>query len=294
MKQAALWVVISSFAISAWAHICVDNEPIHHALYPRHADKSVIAAVISESRGQETEGGFTFVHTLVVQVEGIVLDRNWRDQRTAELSAFHLLWPVDLVASRPGERVFLIVRSDFPKKGQQYVASVLPRRGENPPRVATEAAAQRIIEADLLAQVQAEESARRLVALLHELASILTSGGAEAIAPLLSHPNAEVRRSALAATFYATEEDAIALAIAQDLGSFFEKGAGRSCLSDPESYCESMSRLLRTYFFLDPRSRRWGSRWSEEEAVKHARLFKSVTVHATLSPAAMRVLERVP
>jgi hypothetical protein len=55
-----------------------------------------------------------------------------------------------------------------------------------------------------------------------------------------------------------------------------------------------MSRLLRTYFFLDPLSRRWGSRWNEEEAVKHERLTRAVTAHAALSPSAVMVLERIP
>jgi hypothetical protein len=175
MKQATLWVVIAGFAVSAWAHVYGENEPIHHALYAKHADKSVVAAVISEARGLEDEGGATFVGTLVVRVEGV-----------------------------------------------------------------------------------------------------------------------EVRRSALAATLYATEDDASAVAIGQDLGSFFEKGAGGSCLPHPEAYCGPMSRLLRTYFFLDPRSRTWGSRWDEEEAAKHARLTRAVTAHAALSPSAVMVLERIP
>jgi hypothetical protein len=36
-----------------------------------------------------------------------------------------LLWPVNLVAPRAGERLF-IVQSDFPESGRVYVASVLP------------------------------------------------------------------------------------------------------------------------------------------------------------------------
>jgi hypothetical protein len=154
-----------------------------------------------------------------------------------------MLWPVDLVAPKAGEKLFLIVRSEYPEPGKEYVFTVLPRREENPRRVATEAEAQRILAADLLAQVQAERSARRLVALLNERAPILARGEAEAIAPLLRHPDAEVRRSALAATLYATEDDASALAIGRDLGSFFEQGAGGSCLAHPEAYCEPMSRL---------------------------------------------------
>jgi hypothetical protein len=294
MKQAALWVVISAIAISAWAHISVENEPVHHALYPQHANKSVVAAVIAELRGQLATGDSTFVRTLVVQVDGLVLDRHWPDRRTAELGTYHLRWPLDLVAPRPGARLFLIVRSDFPEKGELYVSSILPRRGTNLPRVATEAEAQGIIAADLLTQVHSEESAKRLVALLNELAPILTSGDAEAVAPLLRHPDAAVRRSALAATLYATEDDAIAQAVARDLGSFFEKGAGRSCLADPEASCAGTRELFRAYFFLDPLARRWGSRWSEEEAIKDTRLFNSVAAHAALSPAAMRVLERIP
>jgi hypothetical protein len=234
MKQATSWLVISGFAVAAWAHIYGENHPIHHALYAKHADKSVVAAVISEARGLEDEAGATFVGTLVVRVEGVVLDRHWHDRCTAELPVYHLLWPVDLVAPKAGEKLFLIVRSEYPEQGKEYVYTVLPRREETPRRVATEAEAQRILAADLLAQVQAERSAKRLVALLNELAPILARGEAEAIAPLLRHPDAEVRRSALAATLYATEDDASALAIGRDLGSFSSRARAAPAWRTPK------------------------------------------------------------
>ncbi|MFL6294223.1 MAG: hypothetical protein ACJ759_25290 [Thermoanaerobaculia bacterium] len=290
LQRCALAAFALFWAASGRAEIRVENFPIHHALYPEHASSSLLSAVIEEEAGSDGFLGLRTATVFRITVEQLILDRGWDLPEGAELQVGHLLWPDGLLDLRPGAKVFFIVRSGFPEPGDQYVSTVLPRSEDGLPRVRTERQAIRLLEKDLLAQIPAAGSDRQLVALLQTLVPILTRGSVREVEPLLTHGNREVRRAALGALFRVAPTAANARLVADDLRELFTDGPGRACVSPPVPYCELLEELFRSYPYLNPRSRRWGSRWDEEESAEYERLARMVLSSAQLPVPALRLL----
>jgi hypothetical protein len=187
------------------------------------------------------------------------------------------LRPEDLLPKKPGQKVLLILQSDFSEPGDQYLMTVLPRAQDHLAVVTDENEALRLVESELLGQLTPDQPDRRLTALIQALLPVLTPPNTGKLRPFLSHPSATVRRAALGAMMSAAPDAETAQLIGEDLQSFFSRGV------------ESPEALFPSYPFLDPRSRRWGSRWSEEEAEAFDRIFELISSHSHLSPAALKL-----
>ena len=249
------------------------NQAVHHALDPRSGHNSLLAATIVDVVLQTDY--FPPEESLTIDVDQVLLDRGWDGPRLSVIETSHLDWPEDLLPKKPGQKVLLVLQANFPEQGDQYLFTVLPRAHDNLAVVTDENEALRLIESELLGQLTPDQSDRRLTALIQALLPVLTPPNVGKLRPFLSHPSATVRRAALGATMNAVPDAETAELIGADLQSFFGS-------LDPQE-------LFQSYPYLDPRARRWGSRWSEEEAEAFDRIFELISSHSRLSPAALKL-----
>src|SRR6185295_18930604 len=112
----------------------------------------------------------------------------------------------------------------------------------------------------------------RQTAMLLQLAPILRRENVSSVTPFLKAQDLWVRRAAMAALIYATEDSEYIHSAASDIKGFFADGSITDCWKKEKRLsisCEPGRKFLENYFFLVSRSWRWGSRWDEEEASKH-------------------------
>jgi hypothetical protein len=275
------------------AELVVSNEPVHHALDPRSAHNSLLAATIVDVVLQTDY--FPPEEALTIDVDQVLLNRGWHGPRRNIIQTSHLLWPEDLLPKKPGQKVLLVLHANFPEQGDQYLSTVLPRAQDNLAVVTDENEALRIVESELLGQLTTNQSDRRLTALIQALLPVLTSPNVGKLLPFLSHPSAMVRRAALGATMNVAPNAKTAQLIGEDLQSFFSRGDARPCLSVSDrcppthGSLEPLEALFQSYPYLNPRARRWGSRWREEEAKAFDRIFELISSHSHLSPAVLKL-----
>ncbi len=291
MIRAALGVsLLAALATPADGRIFVTNARVDHALDAEHANTSLLEATITSVRGLERPGGdLVFVEAVGVSVDRVLLDRAWNAERNLELGASSLRWPTELVEPIVGAPVLLLVRTGWRSEGGLRLEAVLPRLRSDLPTAETEAEAVRVVEGELLTLIEAEGSPERLAALLTTAAPILDRSSADRVRPLQMDADPGVGRAARGAIMLAEPGEDVARLIAADVEEFFATGPGRDCLGAEGSGC-SLRQLYRSYPFLDPDSRRWGSRWSEAEARRYEELAALVADRARLPAAANELL----
>jgi hypothetical protein len=262
-------------AVPAGAGLVGPNMPVHHALFPGQTctRNSLLAATLVDVAQTEY---FPPEDLLTFDVDQVLLDRGWNGSPRSVINTSNLLWPEDLLPKKPGQKVLLILQSDFSEPGDQYLMTVLPRAQDHLAVVTDENEALRLVESELLGQLTPDQPDRRLTALIQALLPVLTPPNAGKLRPFLSHPSATVRRAALGATMTAAPDAETAQLIGKDLQSFFSQGG------------ESPEALFPSYPFLDPRSRNWGSSWGEE-AEAYDRICELIFSHSRLSPAALKL-----
>jgi hypothetical protein len=262
-------------AMPAGARLVGPNMPVHHALYPgqKCIRNSLLAATLVDVAQTEY---FPPEDLLTFDVDQVLLDRGWSGSPRTVINTSNLLWPEDLLPKKPGQKVLLIVQSDFSGPGDQYLMTVLPRAQDHLAVVTDENEALRLVESELLGQLTPDQPDRRLTALIQALLPVLTPPNVGELRPFLSHPSATVRRAALGATMTAAPDAETAQLIGKDLESFFSQGG------------ESTEALFESYPFLDPRSRSWGSSWGDE-AEAYDRICELIFSHSHLSPAALKL-----
>ena len=260
----------------AGAQLVGPNQPVHHALDPRGGHNSLLAATLVDVVLQTDY--FPPEEGLTIDVDQVLLDRGWDGPRRSVIQTSNLLWPDDLLPKKPGQKMLLVLQANFPERGDQYLSTVLPRAHDNLAVVTDENEALRLVESELLGQLTTDQSDRRLTALIQALLPVLTPPNVGKLRLFLSHPSAAVRRATLGATMNAAPNAETAQLIGEDLQSFFSRGDA-----------EPLETLFQSYPYLDPLSRRWGSRWSEEEAGAFDRIFELISSHSHLSPAALKL-----
>jgi hypothetical protein len=253
-KQIAGIFISLMVSVNAFADISYKSFRLDHALYHSHPPKLVIAGEIKQIK---KTGPYTREKELSFEVERVILG----DQSLAHTEVFVQIgafeWPEVLATLSVGAYCILVLDNRF-------LYSVVPSsRGRT--RTATDQAdALHVLEEELLHALESETSPNRQIAILLQLAPILHSENTAAVIPFVKVSDPWIRRAALAALIYATEQpDYIRLA-AEDLKDF---SADKS---------SNFEKLIEYYFFLESRSWRWGSRWDEEEAARHIRIWKAM------------------
>lgn len=260
-----IWLMVS---VNAIADISYKSFRLDHALYPPHPPKLVIAGEIKQVK----EGPYTRDRELSFEVERVILG----DQSLAHTEVFVPIgafeWPEVLVPCSIGTYCILVLDNRF-------LYSVVPSsRGRT--RTATDQAdALHVLEEELLQALESETSMSRQIAILLQLAPILRSENTDTVIPFVEARDPWIRRAALAALIYATEQpDYIKLA-AEDLKDLF---------ADKSSKFE---KFIEYYFFLESRSWKWGSQWNEEEAAKHIRIWKAMLLTGEIPSEIAKAIE---
>jgi hypothetical protein len=288
MKLSFQIVLALLAAVPAGAEMYSFNEPVHHSLYPGMHNSLVAATIVDVNIRTDY---YPEEETLTIDVDQVLLDRGWAGPRRNLADTSSLLWPDDLVPKKPGQKVLLVLMSNFSGDLGHDIATVLPRAHDNLAVVADEAEALRLVESELFSQLAPDQSDCRLAALIQALLPVLTAPDAGKLQPFLSHPSAIVRRAALGATMNLTPNAETARLIGEDLESFFSRGDATPApdlCPPPHKFSGSLDALFQSYPYLDPTARRWDSHWIDE-AGAFDRIFELISSHSHLSPAALKL-----
>jgi hypothetical protein len=259
-------LLVTTFSSPAAADIWGFHPRLDHALWPDHDQKLVLAGEIFSVTSKRE---FRF------RVAGVILGADSYRGRILTIGT-SVIWPETLTPFQKGTFCILLVR---PSKGmlseEYHLSAVVPGQVRDYPRAADCVEARAVLADELLAQLKAEKSVKRQRAMLLQLAPILVKDKAESVEGFLSSADPWVRRSALVALVYATEDSRFLEAAAKDVQTYFSETKE---IEQVESFerggrqVSPQSLLLEHYFFLAPRSWTWGSMWNEKEAEKHLRI----------------------
>jgi hypothetical protein len=247
----------------ASAKVSASNMRLDHALWPVHDPKVVVAGEISPGDKDEE---------LRFRVEGVILGAESYKGQSLRIPVGSFLWPRTLVPREKGGFCILVLRPWNRNNGYEwYLYAVVPGRKKDYPRARDTLAARAVLAEELLAQLKAEKSAARQRVLLLQLAPILAKDKAEAVEGFLKSSDAWVRRSALAALVYATEQPKYLELMAKDVQAYFVQTKEKEWVDGLEGGVRMHPKtlLLEHYFFLRNRTWTWGTQWDEQEAEKH-------------------------
>jgi hypothetical protein len=250
----------------ASARVVTLNCPLDHALWPEHDPKLVVSGEI----GKIDEDG-----VMRFRVNRVILGAESYQRKTLKIPVKSFGWPETLVPFRKGIVCILVLRL-WDRK--YYLYTVVPGRDREYPCVGDTKEAREVLAEELLAQLKAEKSEVRKRALLLQLAPVLAKDKAGAVEGFLKSTDTWVRRSALAALVYATEEAKYLEAMAKDVQTYFEQTKEAEWVDglEPGIRTHPKTLLLEHYFFLEKSTWTRGTRWDEREAQKHLRILKGM------------------
>jgi len=248
-----------------WQH----NSPLHHALVADHDAEVVVAGKIVAVTSRRE---FQF------HVRDVILGARTFLGRTLTIRN-GVLWPKSLVPYQAGECCILVLRVSEGRFWDEYgLRTVVAGRDREYAQAADELAARAILAEELVAQLQREKAPLRQRELLLQLAPILSQEASQAVEGLVASADPWVRRAALAALVYATEDPQTMKLAAQDIEAFLDQNRGKESTDGPGSMRQvtpPKSLLLNDYFFLNPRSWNEGA-WNEAEVERHLRILDGV------------------
>jgi hypothetical protein len=258
-------ILLGSLASPAMADIRGYAAPLHHALWPQHDQKLVVAGRIIEITNDRE---FRFLVTDVILGDETVGGQSLT-------IANNIVWPESHAPLHKGTACILLLGGARERaRDKHHVVTVVSGRLREYPRAADSVEAKSVLAEELLAQLKAEKSEKRQRALLRQVAPILAKDKSVAVEGFLTSADPWVRRAALAALIYATEEPQFLEMAAKDVQEYFKQFPGEEWIEGPDSGVRTRPDvfLFEYYFFLVRRSWTWGSMWNEKEAEKHLRI----------------------
>lgn len=238
---------------------------LDHALWPGQWDpKFVVAGEIVSTESRK----------LTFRVDAVILGDGLRAGKTIPVQN-GIVWPQTYVPYRKGEFCILVLgRPKRDPSADFWVSAVVPGRHREYRHARDYSEARDVLAEELIGELQDEKSGDRQRLMLLQLAPVLGKSGIESIERRASSENPAVRRAAVAALIYATEDPKYTDFAANDIQGYFSEM--RSVLlvdvvneSGFQGQRTPQHILLETYFFLEPRTWTWGSMWNEAEANKH-------------------------
>lgn len=273
-------------ATSSFADIRGSNERLDHSIYAEHEPKLIVAGAIAEIESDEQRGFCSPDVRFRFSVDTVILGSSRYQGQTLDIPASSFAWPSELLPFQEGSKCALVLGK--PWGGEQdafHLFTVVPLTNTALQIAATGEEAKRILEREILNQLEDVDEPERLCALLLQVAPILTRNMADFVVPYSTSSNAWVMRAALCALIYATEEQEHIRRAALDVQQFFPARDGNG------SSQFARQHFLKYYFFLENRSWRWGSRWNEEEASKHLRILTKMFSTGLISVEVQNLLD---
>jgi hypothetical protein len=260
------------------------NSPLHHALWPDHDEKLVVAGqIVSVPDKRE----FQF------RVNDVILGAQSFDGTTLTIG-MNILWPKQIVSYEKGANCVLVLEI---RKGRLRndceVYTVVAGRNREYSQAHDTLEAREILADELLAQLAVEKNPLRQRALLLQVAPILTRQKAESLERFADSSDARVRRSALVALVYATEDPKYLKSAARDVQAFMDEAPEKESVEvrGANGPMQAPQRaLFEDYFFLNPRSWTWGSIWIETEAEKHLRILDGILKNEIIDQPSQAIL----
>lgn len=174
------------------------------------------------------------------------------------------------------------------KPERYYIDTVVPTRAKNFPAAKDGVEAKRMLEDEILAQLDLEKDPLRQRELLCLATPILEARQSFHVEPFVSSPDMWVKRAALAALIYATEKEEFLRPAASDIQNFFATTKGTDVVKGPSflgmGTFPAYPYFFKFYFFLEKRTWTWGSRWDEAEATKNLRIVSALMDTGLISP----------
>lgn len=273
-KLIACAAILLSAGVNSFADISYGNWRLDHALYPQHQPKQVIAGEIKEIK----MGQFRQDRELSFEVERVILGNPGLAHTRISVPTGSFDWPEALVPHKIGGFCILVLDRDL-------LYTVVPSSKGRTRTAVDQVDAIHVLEEEILSALKSETSPKRQIAILLQLAPILRQENISAVIPLIDASDPWVKRAALAALVYATEQSNYIGLRASDIRSFFAEESPLSLDSEPAR------RFMENYFFLQNRSWKWGSRWNEEEAAKNFRIWKAILSTREVSSKVAAIIE---
>jgi hypothetical protein len=252
------------------AEIHTVNSRLDHALWPEHDPKLVVAGEIGAA---DADGVFQF------RVTSVILGADAYRGQTLTILANRFDWPQTLAPNEKGASCILVLRPWTEERAvKYYLYTVVPGRKRDYRKAAGTVDARTVLAEELLAQLKEEKAEKRQRVLLLQLAPVLSKDKADAVAGFLTSADPWVRRSALAALVYATEDPKHLESVAKDVQEYLTRMKTTEWVEglEPNTQTSPRTLLLNHYFFLEPGTWTWGTRWDEKEADKHQRLWNAM------------------
>jgi hypothetical protein len=250
------------------------NQRLDHALYAGHEPKLVVAGRIVEVTTTEREWR-PRVSRIVLEIERVVQGPPSEEGRRLAVDLHSFDWPSALVRPEAGTDCALVLRREH---GDQLYTVVPVDGAAAVPHARDGEHTMRILTREILSVLAKETSPARQRLLILQVAPILRADEAHGLDAYLKSGDPWLRRAALAALTYATGSEPYLRLAAEDVQRFFST-TGEDDLIDgiePGVRYAAYPFLFEHYFFLEPRSRRFGSRWDEGEAARNDRLLRAL------------------
>lgn len=270
----------------AHADLVTLNRDLHHAIWPAHEQKLIVAGTIDAIRTNPKNPYHPEIE-IDFSVQDVILGDQEYNGHEFTFCVTSFIWPKALVLFSKGTDCILVLGAWRSKElDGHYICAVVPR-SKNRLAVAKDCDdAKRILEKEILAELLTEKRPERQRALLLQVAPILTKEDAQDVVPFVESEDLWVMRAALSALIYATEDRRYLQMAAEDVQRSLQT-------KSPELMARKTfppEDLFTYYFFLEKRSWTWGSRWNDDEARKHFRILNAMFDTGIITDAVRKIL----
>ena len=271
---------VVSFIVLGVPVIAFSNMRIDHALWPQHAQKLIVAGEIQKVKDTQIMDG-PVIEEFDFKIDQVILgDPSLKSKDIKTI--FSGPWPDILVPFNKGSFFILIAQSTTNQEGVYYSFTIVPTQNRKFTPVHNYDEAKRMLTKELLAELNNEKSSDRQRELILLAAPILNYQEAENVIPFLESKNIWLKRAALAALLYITEDKKYLLMAEEDIRQFIETTKPTDLIKGfKEGYSyDPYSLLFQHYFFLDRVD------WASEEDLKNATflpLFRLIAHNSNVS-----------
>jgi hypothetical protein len=283
----------------AQAYLCYLNARLDHALYDEHRPKTVAYVYIEKKEVEQPADSMVFMGPIksvaYFRVKSVIMGTDSLQDQLLKIETTFFIWPEDLVDYAANNRCILILDRYAGEKDYRIV-SVVPAYHDHFIQTTTNTAVLKILEAEILESLQHEKNEVHQAAFIHQAGPVLSKENVKTVMPFLQSGNIWVRRSALAAAVYATENQGLLEILASDIEGFFSQYDNeKETIKNIEgtSGYAPYPYYLQYVFFIDSGSMRWGSRWDENEATRNQKLYHKLIGTGRISKKIQDRIEKV-